>query len=440
MPATKRKAGANTKTAGGKRARFGDVSIVTDAEEPTLPSAGRPKRASASSPQYAPPRRTRRSTNNEDTTPASPAAETLTPKKRGRPAKATAAKLETPPPPSVIVQKKRDLQAKSTTAITSKSNTSKKQAQDAKKTVNAPKSTNTSPKRTSNKNTSITKNRQDAETKYESKSGPSQEMDAESGAKDNADLTHPVEGIDQDIQYWLMKAEPESRIEKGHDVKFSIDDLAAKSEPEGWDGVRNPVARNHMRAMRAGDLAFFYHSNCKTPGVAGVMRIVGEHEVDESAFDPNHPYYDAKSDREKPKWELVRVEFVKKFSDLVTLKELRSYSLPGSALQNMVMLKQSRLSVSPVTPAEWTFILECAGEKPSLGHPAPRDGYETDVDGEGEAVTGVEETLQFNGDNTKDQALSQHNGHVVAGKRQIMEGTIALAGLTTLKKKMRTET
>ena len=212
--------------------------------------------------------------------------------------------------------------------------------------------------------------------------------------------------------------------------------VSCQNAPNNWSisltnynkGVRNPVARNHMRAMRAGDLAFFYHSNCKTPGVAGVMRIVGEHEVDESAFNPNHPYYDAKSDREKPKWELVRVEFVKKFSGLVTLKELRSYSLPGSALQHMVMLKQSRLSVSPVTPAEWTFILECAGEKPSLGHPTPRDGYETDVDGEGEAVADKEETLKVNGDNTKDQALSQHNGHAVADKRQIMEGTIAFAG------------
>lgn len=162
--------------------------------------------------------------------------------------------------------------------------------------------------------------------------------------------------------------------------------------------------------MRVGDLAFFYHSNCKTPGVAGVMRIVAEHEVDQSAFDPNHPYYDPKSDREKPKWELVRVEFVKKFNSLITLKELRSYSLPGSVLQDMVMLKQSRLSVSPVTPAQWKFILGRAGEKPSLGHPAPRDGYETDKDGEGEAV--VDETHEVDGDEIRDDELSGVNGHV----------------------------
>lgn len=148
-------------------------------------------------------------------------------------------------------------------------------------------------------------------------------------------------------------------------------------------GVRNAAARNHMRAMRKGDLAFFYHSNCAVPGVAGVMRIVEEHSVDESAFDPGHPYYDAKSDRENPKWELVKVEFVKKFDALVTLRELRSFSATGSALAGMSMLKQSRLSVSPVTSDEWQFILELAGERPSLGQPALAGGYETDIDSAG---------------------------------------------------------
>ena len=114
-------------------------------------------------------------------------------------------------------------------------------------------------------------------------------------------------------QFWLMKAEPESRIEKGKDVKFSIDDLKASSSPEPWDGVRNlegtfmskfvfstmfdssilqneshfqircinkRIARNNMRAMTKGDLAFFYHSNCKVPGIVGIMEIVEEHSVD----------------------------------------------------------------------------------------------------------------------------------------------------------------
>lgn len=76
--------------------------------------------------------------------------------------------------------------------------------------------------------------------------------------------------------YWLLKAEPESRIEKGKDVKFSIDDLQACTKPEPWSGVRNHVAKNNMLRMRQGDLAFFYHSSCKIPGVVGIMEIVQE--------------------------------------------------------------------------------------------------------------------------------------------------------------------
>lgn len=102
---------------------------------------------------------------------------------------------------------------------------------------------------------------------------------------------------DKGEQYWLMKAEPDSRVENGVDVKFSIDDLMNAKVPEGWDGkdqiclgefyrlltyvgVRNVVARNRMRAMKKGDLAFFYHSNTKVPGVAGIMEIVEEHSID----------------------------------------------------------------------------------------------------------------------------------------------------------------
>jgi len=87
---------------------------------------------------------------------------------------------------------------------------------------------------------------------------------------------------DTDVRpkYWLMKAEPNSRIENGVDVKFSIDDLAAVTEPEPWEGVRNYVARNNMMAMKQGELAFFYHSNCKVPGIAGIMEVVQENLVD----------------------------------------------------------------------------------------------------------------------------------------------------------------
>ncbi len=108
---------------------------------------------------------------------------------------------------------------------------------------------------------------------------------------------------DDGKQYWLMKAEPESRMEKGVDVKFSIDDLQNADEPEPWDGkltfrkatnstlistigVRNPVARNNMRAMKKGDQAFFYHSNCKVPGIVGIMEITEEHSIDGSLLEP----------------------------------------------------------------------------------------------------------------------------------------------------------
>ncbi|KAJ5834839.1 hypothetical protein N7447_000865 [Penicillium robsamsonii] len=164
--------------------------------------------------------------------------------------------------------------------------------------------------------------------------------------------------------FWLMKAEPESRLEKGKDVKFSIDDLAAADVPEPWDGVRNHVAKNLMRDMKKGDFAFFYHSNCKVPGVVGVMEIVQEHSTDESAFDTKHPYYDPKSKRDDPRWVVVHVEYRRKLEKQVTLQDLKSHGQTGKPLENLQMIKQSRLSVSSVTPAQWKYILELAGEEP----------------------------------------------------------------------------
>ncbi|KAL9620230.1 MAG: hypothetical protein Q9160_005239 [Pyrenula sp. 1 TL-2023] len=117
-----------------------------------------------------------------------------------------------------------------------------------------------------------------------------------------------------------------------------------------------------MRAMKVGDLAFFYHSNCKTPGIVGVMSITREHSTDESAFDPKNPYYDPKSTRDNPKWDLVHVEFERKFKDMITLKELQKYSQPGGALEGLQTLKQTRLSVSKVTPRQWNFIMGLVDE------------------------------------------------------------------------------
>ena len=140
-----------------------------------------------------------------------------------------------------------------------------------------------------------------------------------------------------------------------------------------------------MRDMKKGDYAFFYHSNCKVPGVVGIMEIVQEHSVDgsnttdpsqmiflisltpitDSAFDPKHPYYDPKASRDNPKWVVVHVEFRYKLKEMVTLNDLKTHAQPGKPLENLQTLKQSRLSVSSVTPAQWRFILELAGEDPN---------------------------------------------------------------------------
>lgn len=149
------------------------------------------------------------------------------------------------------------------------------------------------------------------------------------------------------MNYWLMKSEP--------DV-FSIDDLkAAPGQTESWDGVRNYQARNMLRdEMKKGDLAFFYHSSCETPGVAGIMEIVTEGYPDPTAFDPKHKCYDPKSKPDKPAWYLVDVKFKRKLKQIIPLTELRD----KKPLQNMKLLqKGNRLSVMPVTKKEWEYIL-----------------------------------------------------------------------------------
>lgn len=173
------------------------------------------------------------------------------------------------------------------------------------------------------------------------------------------DAATEEENVDEHGRHlWLMKAEPDSRIENGKDVKFSIDDLAACTTPEPWSGVRNPVARNNMKAMKSGDLAFFYHSNAKKlSGVAGIMEIVGEATPDLTAFDKDDPYFDPKSDSKSPKWFNVHVEFRSKMPKLVTLAELKS----TDALKDMVVVKQSRLSVTKVTKKEWDIVNELGG-------------------------------------------------------------------------------
>jgi predicted RNA-binding protein with PUA-like domain len=183
----------------------------------------------------------------------------------------------------------------------------------------------------------------------------------------DANITEATTIIQADRSYWLMKAEPETRIEKNAngddvDVKFSIDDLRSRTEPEPWEGIRNAQAQNNMKAMKVGDLAFFYESNCKKPGIVGIMEIVNEASPDVHAFDKSSAYYDPKSDPAKPKWMLVHVEFRRKFSEKFTLKDLQKFSQTGGALADMQVLKQSRLSVTKVTKPQWDFIINQIGE------------------------------------------------------------------------------
>ncbi|RKP25508.1 PUA-like domain-containing protein [Syncephalis pseudoplumigaleata] len=157
--------------------------------------------------------------------------------------------------------------------------------------------------------------------------------------------------------YWLMKAEPESRIVKGKDVKFSIDDLAAMPNATScWDGVRNYEARNIMRdRMHIGDRVLFYHSNCKQPGIAGVAEVVREGYPDHTALDATHPYHDPKlKPGDENRWFMVDVKLVAKYPRLVTLEELKRYKT--THLSEMVLLNRGRLSVQPVTRDEYAFI------------------------------------------------------------------------------------
>ena len=157
----------------------------------------------------------------------------------------------------------------------------------------------------------------------------------------------PATSNQRRMNYWLMKSEP--------DV-FSITDL--KNRPgrtEPWDGVRNYQVRNFMRdVMQPGDSAFFYHSSCDLPGIAGIMTIAGRARPDPTAFDSKHIHYDPKSRPEQPTWYLVDVKFKRQLRRIITLDELRTHK----PLRNMKLLqKGNRLSVMPVSEQEWNFIL-----------------------------------------------------------------------------------
>jgi predicted RNA-binding protein with PUA-like domain len=149
------------------------------------------------------------------------------------------------------------------------------------------------------------------------------------------------------VAYWLMKSEPEV---------FGLDHLR-KKKVGGWDGVRNYQARNFMKSMKAGDRAFFYHSNAEPSGIAGIMEVSREAYPDPTQFDKKSDYFEPRATTANPVWFQVDVRFVEAFPRLVSLDQLRG--IP--ALKDMALLRKgSRLSVQPVTPEEWAAVLKAA--------------------------------------------------------------------------------
>ncbi len=137
------------------------------------------------------------------------------------------------------------------------------------------------------------------------------------------------------MNHWLLKSEPNV---------FGIDDLK-KQKTTIWDGVRNYQARNFLKAMQVGDLAFFYHSSTEPPGIVGLCKIIETHLVDPSQFDPKSPYFDPGSTSDNPRWWTVRVGFVEKFKQMLTLELLRQNFSPDELI---LLRRGNRLSVMPL--------------------------------------------------------------------------------------------
>ena len=154
------------------------------------------------------------------------------------------------------------------------------------------------------------------------------------------------------MKHWLIKSEPDA---------FSLQDLQ-KVKQEPWDGVRNYQARNFMRdEMKQGDLALFYHSNCKVPGVVGVARVVSEPYPDPTQWDPKAKYYDPKSSEEKPRWVVVDFAFITEFAEQVSLAAMKD----DARLEGMLTLRKgNRLSITPVEGKHFRRICKLGGWNP----------------------------------------------------------------------------
>ena len=138
-----------------------------------------------------------------------------------------------------------------------------------------------------------------------------------------------------DINYWLMKSEPDA---------YSIKDLRNEKETL-WDGIRNYQARNFMRSMKVGDQAFFYHSNTKPPGIVGLMEIIQTNLIDPYQFDESSKYFDEKSNKDSPRWDCVKTKYICEFKNMITLKEL---SQTYTSDELTLVRKGNRLSIMPI--------------------------------------------------------------------------------------------
>jgi predicted RNA-binding protein with PUA-like domain len=155
-----------------------------------------------------------------------------------------------------------------------------------------------------------------------------------------------------DRNYWLVKSEPET---------FSFDDLVASpKQTTHWDGVRNYAARNHLRAMKKGDLVFFYHSNAAPAAIVGVAEVAREAYPDASAFDAADAHHDPKSKRDAPTWFMVDLRAVEPLERPVSLDEVKK----TKGLENMALVRLGRLSVQPVTKSEYDIIRKAAAKPP----------------------------------------------------------------------------
>jgi predicted RNA-binding protein with PUA-like domain len=154
------------------------------------------------------------------------------------------------------------------------------------------------------------------------------------------------------MAYWLLKSEPDA---------YGIHDLE-RQKSSVWDGVRNYQARNFLRAMQVGDLAFFYHSSTALPGIAGLCRVIETQVVDLTQFDPQSDYYDPASPPNDPRWWTVRVEFVQAFAEVLGLEVLRQYFSPDEL---WTLRRGNRLSVMPVDEKVAGKILQLARATPT---------------------------------------------------------------------------